>query len=267
MVEAPPLRLGVVPYLNVAPMIHGLQSDPGVDLVRDVPSRLLSRLRTGEFAAGTIPAIDYATADGLAIVPGIAIASRGPVRSVRLVHQKPLPEVRTIALDTSSHTSVALLRVLLRERLGDEPAYVERPPEVAAMLAEADAALLIGDPALFSEDAVPYLDLGAAWTEATGLPFVYAFWAAPAGSLRASEVAKLQASLAVGLRAIPEIAAYYNSGPSPSDRRGLCESYLRDNVIYRFGEEEQRGLGEFYRRCRAAGLIAKVPELRFHGHP
>jgi chorismate dehydratase len=267
MVTAAPLRLGVVPYLNVAPMIHGLRDDPGVVLMRDVPSRLLRRLQAGEFAAGTIPAVDYAAAEGLEIVPGIAIASRGAVRSVRLVHGKPLEQIRTVALDTSSHTSVALLRVLLRERLGREPEYVERAPDLPAMLAQADAALLIGDPALFAADGRPYLDLGAAWTEMTGLPFVYAFWASPSGRLQAADALRLQGSLAAGLRAIPEIAAYYNTDSPSPDRRALCESYLRDNVVYRFGAEEQRGLLEFYRRCHAAGLVPKAPELRFHGHP
>jgi chorismate dehydratase len=267
MVTASHLRLGVVPYLNVAPMIHGLRNDPAVELHRDVPARLLGRLLAGEFAAGTIPAVDYAAAPGLEIVPDVAIASRGPVRSVRLVHRgQALEDVRTVALDRSSHTSVALLRLTLRERLGREPEYVEHAPDVPAMMAAADAALVIGDPALFAADGWPYLDLGAAWTEATGLPFVYAFWAAPVGRLTAADVARLQASLAAGLSAIPAIAAYYNEDPSPADRRRLCESYLRDNVVYRFGEEERRGLGEFYRRCHAAGLVAAVPELRFHGH-
>lgn len=257
-----PLRLGVVPYLNVAPMIYGLVGDPAVELVRDVPSRLLARLRAGEIDAGTIPVVDYAEAEGFEIVPAIAIASRGAVRSVRLVHEGPLERVRSVAIDASSHTSVALLRVLLREILGRDPEYLVRPPDVAAMLRQADAALLIGDPALFATGDRPYLDLGAEWTSRTGRPFVYAFWAAPAGRLKDADAERLQASLTSGLAAIPQIASYYNGG----DRAALCESYLRESVVYRFGEDEQRGLAEFYRRCHAAGLIGRVPELRFHAH-
>lgn len=257
-------RLGVVPYLNVAPMIHGLELDPELTLVRDVPSRLLKRLVAGDFDAGTIPAIDYAQAS-LEIVPGIAIASRGAVRSVRLVHQKPLADLRTVAIDSSSHTSVALLRVLLRERLSREPEYLVRSPDVEAMLQAADAALLIGDPALFAAGDRPYLDLGAEWTKLTGLPFVYAFWAAPLGRLEAADAARLQGALARGLAAIPQIAAsYYNEGDAR--RAAECESYLRDCVFYRFGDDERRGLAEFYRRAHAAGIIQAVPELRFHGH-
>src|SRR5947207_2847003 len=175
-------RFGVVPYLNVAPIIEGLRGDPSVELVRDVPSRLLDRLRRGEIDAGIVPSIDYASAPELLAVPGIAIAARGPVRSVRLLHGVPLDDVRTVALDESSHTSVALLRVLLRERLGRDPEYLTRPPELDAMLEEADAALLIGDAALFAGEDQPSLDLGAEWLARTGLPFVFAFWAAPAGA-------------------------------------------------------------------------------------
>jgi chorismate dehydratase len=263
-VRTHPLRLGVVPYLNVAPIVHGLLGDPAVELVRDVPSRLLERLMAGEVDAGTIPSIDYARAAGaLEIVPGIAIGSRGAVRSVRLVHRVPIEKIASVALDASSHTSVALLRVLLRERLGREPAYVTRPPELPAMLDEADAALVIGDPALFSRDEHPSLDLGAEWLARTGLPFVFAFWAAAPGVLTAADVSRLQASLAAGRAAIPAIAAsYYNSNGSSE----LCESYLRDAVAYGFGEEERRGLAEFYRRAHAQGLIERIPELRFHGH-
>jgi chorismate dehydratase len=185
------------------------------------------------------------------------------VRSVRLVHQVPIEKIERVALDESSHTSVALLRVLLKERLGREPEYVTRPPELPAMLDEADAALVIGDPALFSSDEHPFLDLGSEWTSRTALPFVYAFWAAPPGALGAGDVARLQASLEAGLRAIPAIASsYYNSNGS----RELCEAYLRDSVVYALGEGEQRGLSEFYRRCHAQGLIPQIPELRFHGH-
>ena len=259
MVGPHPLRLGVVPYLNVAPIVHGLTGDPHVQLVREVPSRLLKRLLAKELDAATLPAIDYAGTD-LRIISGIAIASRGAVRSVRLFHRVPLEQIRTLALDNSSHSSVALLRILLRERLEREPEYVTMPPDLSAMLASTDAALLIGDPALLAGDELPSLDLGAEWTARTGLPFVYAFWAARPGALLAPHVRRLKESLRAGLNAIPEIAAAYNrSAPEP------YELYLRQNVVYALGAEEQRGLLEFYRRAQALGLIEHVPELRFHG--
>jgi chorismate dehydratase len=256
------VRLGVVPYLNVEPIVYGLRADPSVQLVRDVPAKLLKRLLAGEIDAGIVPSIDYAGAD-LRIVSGIAIASRGPVRSVRLVHRVPIEAIQTVALDSSSHTSVALLKVLLRERLGRDPAYKTRPPELPAMLDDADAALIIGDPALFAGEDRPYLDLGAEWTALTGLPFVYAFWACVSGTLSGAQVRRLKDSLYAGLSAIPEICASYNgAGAGAAD---LCETYLRSHVTYRLGDEERRGLLEFYRRCHAIGLIRRVPELRFHG--
>jgi chorismate dehydratase len=262
-VRAHPLRLGVVPYLNVEPIVYGLRDQPDIQLVRDVPAGLLARLEAGEIDAGTIPSIDYAVAalrpEPFEIVPDIAIAARGAVRSVKLVHRVPVEEIRRVALDSSSHTSVALLRVLLRERLGRDPEYVTRPPDLPAMLEDADAALLIGDPALFSTDSHPHLDLGAEWMALTGKPFVFAFWLARMGALAAGDVARLQDSLRAGLGAIPEIALAYNK------ERARCESYLQEAVAYTLGDDEKRGLSEFYRRAHAQGLIERVPELRFHG--
>jgi chorismate dehydratase len=253
----------VVPYLNVEPIVYGLRGQSDVHLVRDVPAGLLARLEAGEIDAGTIPSIDYAVAatrsEPLEIVPGIAIGARGAVRSVKLVHRVPVEEIRRVALDSSSHTSIALLRVLLRERLGRDPEYVTRAPDLSAMLEDADAALLIGDPALFSTDTRPYLDLGAEWTELTGRPFVFAFWLARKGALDAADVARLQASLSAGLAAIPEIALAYN------EQHARCESYLQEAVVFTLGEDEKGGLSEFYRRAHAQGLIERIPELRFHG--
>jgi chorismate dehydratase len=257
------LRLGVVPYLNVAPMVHALEGLPGVELVRDVPARLLARLRAGEIDAGTIPSIDYAEG-GLEIVPGVAIASRGAVRSVRLLHRGPVSEARTVALDTSSHTSVALLRVLADGIFAAEPEYVARDPDPPRMLEAADAALVIGDVALFEAGGVPYVDLGQRWTERTGLPFVYAFWASLPGRLGPDDVRRLRDSLARGLRAIPGIASAYNG--VGAGRRAECESYLRECVVYRLGQGERSGLTEFYRLCHAKGLISSIPELNFHAH-
>jgi chorismate dehydratase len=248
----------------VAPIVHGLAGDARFRIEPDVPSRVAERLHAGEIDLAMLPSIEYAAGD-YAIVPGIAIASRGPVRSVALFHRMPLEEVRCVALDTSSRTSVALVRILLRERLGREPAYVPMPPEVPRMLAASDAALVIGDPALRFEGEAEKLDLGEEWTKRTGRPFVYAFWAGRPGAVSAEEVGALQASLSAGLSSIGAIAAAYNG-------RGMGyaadnETYLRSNIVYDLGEGELSGLREFYRRAHAIGLIPRVPELRFHGCP
>lgn len=262
MVSERPVRLGVVSYLNAMPLVQGLEGDPRFTLVRDVPSRVAEMLHAGEVDLGMIPSVEYVAGD-YAIVPGVAIASRGPVRSVNLYHPRPLADIRRVALDGSSRTSVALAKILLRERLGRDPEYVTLRPPVEAMLAAADAALVIGDPALYFQGHVQRVDLGEEWTARTGLPFVFAFWAGPPGVVDPAGVARLQQALRAGQAAFTQIAAQYNglgAGRGPES-----EAYLRRNIVYDLGEAELGGLREFYRRAHALGLIDRVPELRFHG--
>jgi chorismate dehydratase len=263
MVGAPrrPLRLGVVSYLNAMPLVHGLDADPRFVLVRDVPSRIAELLHAGEVDLGMIPSIEYAARD-YAIVPGVAIASRGAVRSVNLFHHGPLEEVRRVALDASSRTSSALARILLRDRIGREPEYLTLPPSVPDMLRRADAALVIGDPSLYYGGDASRLDLGTEWTSRTGLPFVWAFWAGRPGVAGAPEVRRLQEALREGLRAVPAIAASYNG--LGGGRSAENEAYLRRNIVFELGGNELRGLREFFRRAAALALIPRAPELRFH---
>jgi len=251
----------VVSYLNAEPLVYGLGDDPRFRLERDVPSQVAEKLHRGESDLGMIPSIEYAFGD-YAIVPGIAIGSRGPVRSVNLYHRVPLPEVRRVALDTSSRTSAALLKVLLHETLGRHPEYVALPPSVPKMLESADAALMIGDLALYFEGEVPRLDLGEEWLRRTSLPFVYAFWAGPKGALSAADVRRLQQALREGLQAVDRIAAGYDR--LGAGHEGQNASYLRRNIVFALGEDEKRGLREFFRRAHALGLIPRLPELQFH---
>ena len=256
------VRLGAVSYLNAAPLVHGLAGDPAFEITAELPSKVADRLHAGTIDVGMIPSIEYARG-AYAIVPGIAIASRGPVRSVNLYLRGKLDQIRRVALDTSSRSSVALARILLRERLGRDPEYVDRPPNPEAMLAEADAALVIGDPALYADTDAERLDLGEGWQVLTGLPFVFAFWAGRPGALNTGHVARLQAALRSGLAELPRIALSYNG--HGADRAELNESYLRSNIVYALGPEELAGLAEFYRRAHRQGIIPGVPELRFHG--
>ena len=256
------VRLGAVSYLNAAPLVYGLAGDPPFELSADLPSMVAERLHAGAIDVGMIPSIEYARG-AYAIVPGIAIGSRGPVRSVNLYLRGKLDQVRRVALDTSSRTSVALARILIRERLGREPEYVDRPPDLAAMLAEADAALVIGDPALYADTDAERLDLGEGWQVLTGLPFVFAFWAGPVGVLTPAHVGRLQAALRSGLAELPRIALSYNG--HGAGHAALNESYLRSNIVYALGPKELSGLAEFYRRAHRQGIIPAVPQLRFHG--
>ena len=255
------LRLGVVSYLNAEPLVYGLSNHPRFRLERDVPSRVAERLHRGESDLGMIPSIEFAFGD-YAIVPDIAIGSRGAVRSVNLYHRVPLQDVRRVALDTSSRTSVALLKVLLHESLGHHPEYLPLPPCVPTMLEAADAALVIGDPALYFDGEVPRLDLGDEWLRRTGLPFVYAFWAGRPGAVSAADVRRLQQALREGREAIGSIAARYPSHGGPHETQNA--TYLRSNIVFTLGEDEKRGLREFYRRAHALDLIPRLPELHFH---
>jgi chorismate dehydratase len=256
------VRLAAVSFLNAAPLVHGLAGDPGFELTADLPSRVAEQLHAGEVDVGMIPSIEYARGD-YAIVPGIAIGSRGPVRSVNLYHRGDPARIGRVALDTSSRTSVALCRVLLRSRLGRDPEYLDHAPDLDAMLAKADAALVIGDPALYAETDADRIDLGEEWLRVTGLPFVFAFWAGRPGVLGPAHVARLQQALAAGLADLPGISLAYNG--HGAGRAALNESYLRSNIVFALGRDEQAGLLEFYRRAHAQGLIPRVPELRFHG--
>jgi predicted solute-binding protein len=139
------------------------------------------------------------------------------------------------------------------------------------MLDAADAALVIGDVALYLEGQpdLGRLDLGQAWTASTGLPFVYAFWAGRPGVATRADAGALRAALRAGLEAVPQIAAAYGARGDSSDaaRRALNEEYLRSHIVYTLRDPERRGLREFYRLAHLHGLIPRVPELRFHDDP
>ena len=260
-------RIYAVSYLNSRALTYGLEHgglDHGFEILYDIPSACARQIGTGAAAACVIPSIEYArSAVPCAIVPEIAIASDGPVGSIFLFHRVPVDRIRTVAMDASSRTSVALARIVLEERYGLDFDSFDHSPDVSAMLERADAALVIGDPALESTDRPePRLDLGEAWRELTGLPFVYAFWAGKEDGLTPGEVELLIESRNQGMTALDEIAevhAGHRSRP-PS----FYASYLRDNLVYELGEEERRGLMEFYGLARNRGLIPDVPELRFY---
>jgi chorismate dehydratase len=273
------LRLGAVGYLNARPHVFGLETAPRFALRFDVPSRCAELLHEGAVDVGLIPSIEYLYGD-YRIVPDVAIASRGPVASVALFTTRPIGEVRSIALDTSSRTSVALLRVLCARAFGIQPALEPSGPDLTSMLSRCDAALMIGDNALFLEAAqvrpaaggpldaaagrtpgVAKIDLGAAWTGLTGLPFVYAFWAGRPDALTAADVRALQRARDGGLERIDEIARAYCSAP---EQQAVGARYLRDNIKYYLGAEEQAGLELFYRYAVEAGAAPAARALRFY---
>jgi len=180
------LRISAISYLNTAPLMwdfeHGesrqkLQEQ--FDVTYTIPSACATALREGAADIGIIPVAAYATIPGLVILPGVAIAALNAVRSILLVSRKHLDEVKTVALDTSSMTSVALCKVLLAKWLGGAREYQSMAPDLETMLDSCDAALLIGDPALLIQRTSysTVIDLAEEWRKHTGKPFVFAFWA------------------------------------------------------------------------------------------
>ena len=176
-----PVRLGAVGYLNARPLVYGLDRNPRFSVRYDLPSRCAELLHAHEIDLGLIPSIEYLRGPrAYGIVPFLAIASNGPVASVALYTRRDPKDIRSIAMDTSSRTSVAMTLILARRKWGLSPSIVELKPQLETMLASADAALIIGDNALFLDHesaGVQKSDLGELWTASSGLPFVYAFWA------------------------------------------------------------------------------------------
>jgi predicted solute-binding protein len=253
------LKVCAVSYLNTVPlvwgMLHGRQKDR-FDLLFRLPAECADLLAAGEVDVGILPCFELLRQD-LATVPGVGIACRGPVRSILLVSKCPLTEIRTLAGDSSSRTSVALARILLERRYGAVPRVIPFAPDLPAMLTAADAALVIGDPALRIDPAgLPYevRDLGAEWMEMTGLPMVFAVWAGRRDALDAEAVRAFQDSCACGLDHIEEIALAEAAprGFTPE----LVRRYLTRNLVCRLGAEEYRGMDLFLRYARELACAA-----------
>jgi chorismate dehydratase len=259
-----PIRLGAVDYLNARPLVHGLETRGDLFALRfDPPSRCAVLLHENAIDVGMIPAIEYCRGPEYRIVPGMAIISEGPVASVALFTRKPLPEIRTIAADTSSRSSVALLGVLCAERFGIAPEFRPMAPDADAMLAACDAALIIGDPALYldpREKQVAKIDLGEHWTAMTGLPFVWAFWAGRPGVMSAPALRALEDARNAGVLAADEIATAYCG----EARAALGRAYLRDNIKYVMGERETAGVRRYYELAARHGLIDRPREPLFY---
>ena len=259
------VRLGAVEYLNARPLVHGLDRQPRFELRYDIPSECARLLHAHAIDVGLIPSIEYLRGPvPYAFVPGPAVTSRGPVASVAIYTRVDAKDIRSIAMDTSSRTSVALATVLLRRAFGVSPEAVPMAPDLEAMLAAADAALIIGDNALFLNPHadIRKVDLGDLWTETTGLPFVYAVWAGWPGAVSADDVAALQRARDEGVADPAGVArAYYPGDPR---RRSVAERYLRDNIRYYLEADELDGLRTFYRYAAELGLATFDGTLRFY---
>lgn len=257
------IRIGAVGFLNARPLVEGLDREPAVALRLDLPSECARLLHAGEIDLGLVPIVEMLRGPvAYELVPGLAIGCDGPVSSVALFTRRPIDQVRSIALDASSRSSAGLVRVLCRHHFGIAPAFVEAAPDLSSMLETADAALLIGDPALdaaWEELGAAKIDLGEAWKAATGLPFVFAAWVARPGVVTPEVVDVLHDARGRGQAAVPAIAEAEAAGDVA--RAARLERYLRRNIRYDLDDEALRGLRRYLSLVMADGLAPNRPDV------
>lgn len=261
----PPLRIGAVTYLNTVPLVRGLpELLPAAELSFDHPSRLADRLSAGEIHVALAPCIELARHPEWSIVSNACIGCRGPVLSVKVLFRKPPAGVTTLALDEGSRTSAVLSQILLADRFDVRPRLQALPIGVSPLESEADAVLVIGDRAIRSPSSgfCETWDLGEQWVTATGLPFVFAVWAARPGVDVAALEISLEAARDRGLRDLEAIADEQSAAMKLP--RELVLHYLRDNLNFHLEDRERQGLELYLRRAAALGLISNNYRLRFH---
>jgi chorismate dehydratase len=266
------LRISAISYLNTAPLMwdfeHG-EAGKSFEISYTLPSRCAATLAQGTADIGIIPAAAYVTIPGLLILPGVAIAAREAVRSILLVSRKPLDEVRTVALDSSSLTSVALTKILFAKWLGGARTYKSMAPQLETMLGACDAGLLIGDPALQIDRTRYYtLDLAEEWQKRTGNPFVFAFWAVREAALENAvpefELAKIfqdSRDHGLALKSLDHIAKEW--GPKLGLSEDEVKTYLTRNIYFDLDSACLEGLRLFYRYAAECQALPEAPPLRF----
>jgi chorismate dehydratase len=280
-----PLRISAISYVNTAPLMWDFEhGDAGrnFDISYTLPSACARALQAGTADIGIIPAAAYTQIPGLTVLPDVAIASRRPVRSILLVSRVPIDQIRTVALDTSSMTSVALTKILFEKWLGGGRAFTSMPPDIDKMLAAHDAGLVIGDPALqIDRSRYLTLDLAEEWIRHTGKPFVFAFWAVREEALRGDSRPRLSAARNDAPVPTPDLASVFQQSrdnglePTSLDRmtaewaprlalkESVIRSYLTENIYYYLDAACLEGLQLFYRYAAEIGALPPAPEITF----
>jgi chorismate dehydratase len=270
------LRISAISYLNTVPLMWDFEHGDGTSAARSLfdisytlPSQCAASLRQGSADIGIIPAAAYISIPDLAILPGVAIASRRPVRSILLVSKVPLEKIRTVALDTSSMTSVTLIKVLFAKWWGGGRTFTPMAPDIEQMLETNDAGLMIGDPAL-RIDRSRYLtyDLADEWIRFTGKPFVFAFWAIRQAALKGTPpgldlASVFQESRDHGL--LPQSLDWIARDWAPRLHLSQEEvrSYLTENIHYSLDPDCLEGLELFYQLAREYEALPSAPPLCF----
>jgi chorismate dehydratase len=267
-----PLRISAISYLNTAPLMwdfdHG-EAGSEFEISYTLPSACARALEAGTADIGIIPAAAYAQVPPLIVLPGVAIASRRPVRSILLVSRVPIDQIRTVALDTSSMTSVALTKILFEKWLGGGGAFTPMAPNIDQMLVDHDAGLLIGDPALqIDRSRYHTLDLAEEWIRYTGKPFVFAFWAIRQRALREAGaspdlVERFQQSRDHGLEPANLNHIVQEWAPRLGLEESTVRSYLTESIYYHLDAACLEGLQLFYRYAAEIGALPAAPEMRF----
>jgi chorismate dehydratase len=258
------LRISVVQYLNSVPLIWGMLHGPQqgeYELQFATPAHCADAVRNVSADIGIIPVIEYHRIPRLQIIPGISIASKACVRSVLLLSKVPIGEIQSVAVDTSSRTSVAFLRILLGKFYSRAVNLIPSAPCPEEMLKLADSALVIGDPALTYRGSAEVYDLAAEWKKFTGLPFVFAFWAGPRDNNLALCRKDFEESREFGLAHVDDIAREY--APKLNLPPAEVKVYLTENIDYSLDEENLRGLRLFFKLARETGIIPAEREMDF----
>lgn len=260
-------RIAASSYLNTAPLIwsfiHGSQRDT-VELLTDTaPARCAEMLARGEVDAALVPVIEYQRIPDLLIVPDVCVGSRSAVRSVVLVCRlNNLKKVKSVALDNSSRTSVALVKIIFREFLGFEPEWLPAEPDLKSMLQKADAALIIGDPAMeIPRDQFRVFDLATLWHEFTGFGFVFAMWMARRDSVEKIRSVDFAAVRDEGLSNLNRVIGDY-AHEIDLPRHELT-AYLTENIVFRADGEILQGLSRYFNLAEAHQLINRARPLEF----
>lgn len=257
------LVIGSVPYLNEKPLTRWFSHteagrDSGIEVVYAVPSELARMLANGEIASALVSSFEYFRTPGYTLVPGVSISGQDTIESVRAFAKVPWRQIESLALDTSSLTSAALLRILLAEQLGSYPAFLHAAPELGTMLTQADACLLIGDKGMQANGAgLNVLDLGHAWRRLAGLPFVYAVWLGKEENITPHLIGSLATAKSWGLTQIEAITEEESLRIGASVRQ--CRHYLTEIMDYDLGEEHLQALETFGAKAWANQLLPTPP--------
>ncbi|MEX0820278.1 MAG: menaquinone biosynthesis protein [Pirellulaceae bacterium] len=249
------VRVGAVSYLNTKPLVYRLDEiAPYIDLSYDLPSRLADRLASGELDVALIPSVEFFQDPSYEIVSDACIGCRGPVLSVKLLTRVPFDQIRTLALDEGSRTSVALVRILLQQRFGLAPQLASLPIGAGVNDTSADAVLLIGDRAIRTPagNFIDEWDLGDQWCRWSELPFVFAMWVARPEVDHSMICSDLEQARDEGVRHLNEIAS--QEARAAGLGQPECLSYLRDNLYFHLGLRERSGLELFRQHAVALGM-------------